>query len=595
MAGEGTPSRAVRTLFDLDKYDQDSMFKSQRGGRPHNRENKADNRGGSELDQFMSSRPPLSQQPGARRRAPAARPGSAVWPTAHGASAPMSPGTASAFSAVSSALLPGPGGFGGGVPEGGEAGLRAVDHFIEELSNGAVLVGGRETKFKPLYDSLRTQLHSVARDSKGGGAAARDIYHILSIAFSLMEQERLAFSEHVKLLEDTIARRDAAHEQRQRRTSAAARNGNVRSGAMLMRLLARRMCETKRVAKAMAHWRRSVRDMRDRAIATELKRMRGALDDQGSRVHEAGLDAASKAHEHAELVRAHERLAERCATAERERAEGRTALLASSARVQELEAEMRQLAEGSRSLEEGLDARRDEIMQMREAHHGEVSSMRSMLEGQVRSARARNAQRAIRSWMGTSLTSCWRAWAWYVVMSKETTVRVARHIQSRGQRLLQRCVTAWRNEHVEEHRRRVIVQRIGGRLRNRTAARTWNSWLEYNQASRRARVVTERITARLRNRTALRTWNSWLEYNHEARRARIVVERISARMRNRLAARSWNTWYEHHEEVRRVREIVRRIFLRMTRFNTAGYWLRWKHATAVSEPANASRARAARF
>ena len=70
----------------------------------------------------------------------------------------------------SSALLPGPGGFGGGVPEGGEAGLRAVDHFIEELSNGAVLVGGRETKFKPLYDSLRTQLHSVARDSKGGGA-----------------------------------------------------------------------------------------------------------------------------------------------------------------------------------------------------------------------------------------------------------------------------------------------------------------------------------------------------------------------------------------------------------------------------------------
>jgi hypothetical protein len=44
-----------------------------------------------------------------------------------------------------------------------------------------------------------------------------------------------------------------------------------------------------------------------------------------------------------------------------------------------------------------------------------------------------------------------------------------------------------------------------------------------------------------------------------------------------------------------VREIVRRIFLRMTRFNTAGYWLRWKHATAVSEPANASRARAARF
>ena len=44
-----------------------------------------------------------------------------------------------------------------------------------------------------------------------GGAAARDIYHILSIAFSLMEQERLAFGEHIKLLDESIVRRDSIH------------------------------------------------------------------------------------------------------------------------------------------------------------------------------------------------------------------------------------------------------------------------------------------------------------------------------------------------------------------------------------------------
>ena len=195
----------------------------------------------------MSSRPPLSQQPGTRRRARCRAPrlvGLADGPRrvrAHVAEARRRRSLR-----CRRRCSPGPGRLGGGAPEGGEAGLRAVDHFIEELSNGAVLVGGRETKFKPLYDSLRTQLHSVARDSKGGGAAARDIYHILSIAFSLMEQERLAFSEHVKLLEDTIAppRRGpraapAADErgraQRERAVGrdahAAARAPRVRDGA----------------------------------------------------------------------------------------------------------------------------------------------------------------------------------------------------------------------------------------------------------------------------------------------------------------------------------------------------------------------------
>ena len=332
----------------------------------------------------------------------------------------------------------------------------------------------------------------------------------------------------------------------------------------------------------MAHWRRSVRDMRDRAIAAELKRMRGALDDQGSRVHEAGLDAASKAHEHAELVRAHERLAERCATAERERAESRTALLASSARVQELEAEMRQLAEGSRSLEEGARRARADHANARGApRRGLVDAKHARGPG---SQRAR-AQRATRDTLVDGHVA-------HVVLARVGVVR--RHVEGdhgarRSTHPIARAAALAALLHRVAQRSRRRAPQAHHRAAHRRAA---------SQSARRAHVelvarVQPSVPARARrhgthHRAAAQPdraahANSWLEYNHEARRARIVVERISARMRNRLAARSWNTWYEHHEEMRRVREIVRRIFLRMTRFNTAGYWLRWKHAAAVSD------------
>ena len=111
--------------------------------------------------------------------------------------------------------------------------------------------------------------------------------------------------------------------------------------------------------------------------------------------------------------------------------------------------------------------RREPPRRPAQAARNEQTELKSSLEGQIRGYRSRAAHRAIRSWMGTSLRVCLRAWAWYVVLSHERSAMVGRHVRQSMRRFRARCFVAWRDLFFDEKKQHRLLVRVVARMQAR--------------------------------------------------------------------------------------------------------------------------------
>ena len=130
--------------------------------------------------------------------------------------------------------------------------------------------------------------------------------------------------------------------------------------------------------------------------------------------------------------------------------------------------------------------------------------------------------------------------------------------------------------HDKAARRKAIIQRVIGRMRQLALATCFDTLREHAKVSIRNRHSMRRVVQRLKRFSAARAVAAWAEWAVRQRRTRAVVQRVVARMRQLAVAGAFGQWL-HHVCTRKANAAsLRRAVQRMQGLATASALARWR-------------------
>jgi hypothetical protein len=128
-------------------------------------------------------------------------------------------------------------------------------------------------KFAPIYDKLERELASVlhapgaqkqAKTEVDEVSRARDVQHIVSIVFSLVEHERAALTSSVSMTRERARKSQQQLSLQLEQQSDHFKKQGVKSGARLLRALARTLVDERPMRRCFGKWSRQCAAFRAR-------------------------------------------------------------------------------------------------------------------------------------------------------------------------------------------------------------------------------------------------------------------------------------------------------------------------------------------
>ena len=145
---------------------------------------------------------------------------------------------------------------------------------------------------------------------------------------------------------------------------------------------------------------------------------------------------------------------------------------------------------------------------------------------------------------------------------------------------------ALEKERREAERRRRMVKRVIGRVRNRTTGRALDAWCAEIAERKRVRVLLKRAALKIKHRVLFQTWDAWKFTTIERIENRVKVRKCLKRMHHARVAAAMTGWYDAVRSAKTNRLKVARTLKRMKNRMKGSVFDSWQDAIVIQRRNN---------
>ncbi|GMH89647.1 hypothetical protein TrST_g3525 [Triparma strigata] len=487
-----------------------------------------------------------------------------------------------------------------------------IDRFIEQLSgyNTQDVVASDSVNFSNTYKNIKKEFGAVlpqremqvlqdrmnAAHARGGGSGTLiggkgssesfgDLYHVLSIAFLLMEEERETFQKQLREVEDFFVKRakhaglislqSIARKILYRELSlgfsawvqfAREMEGSAQARKHMQRLTeAQKRMEAERKAQEAERMenvgRKVIARMRKGGMARTFKLWRDNVNEIVYNRHVVKKFALKMKNQkaHSAIVTWKELVGKRkwARGLLNRLLGGKDVLLCSAAFRQWYRVHNQLDAQDNENRLADMEAKIEE----QAALLNEMAAMNKLLENslgamqkQKHEAAMKSAQKMIRLMKGKALTSTFMAWIAFTKEAVGERVKMTRFLAKWKNQGLSKCYMAWTQYVTEEKRYRYLVNRFLQRLNNGVVFRIFAAWVSMIEENKHNKIIIARFRTRMMNMEVAKSLGSWKEFVGLRLRMKYLARRIINRCENGQFLSAWIPWVEFTAAAREKEE-----------------------------------------
>ena len=157
-------------------------------------------------------------------------------------------------------------------------------------------------------------------------------------------------------------------------------------------------------------------------------------------------------------------------------------------------------------------------------------------------------------------------WSW----NRRITFKKWKAVNRWKLRASARCVDAWYNLSCEQARRRLLMNKIVKRMRNKDIFAAWGRWRDYlsrlemvRAKERRVQLVMKNILLRMAKKLLVLGHESWRNWMVGQKRLRQIDMKVMCRIMNRTRVQGFDRWREQAMAEKRMKATARRVVDRL--------------------------------
>ncbi|KAG2499362.1 hypothetical protein HYH03_002937 [Edaphochlamys debaryana] len=146
------------------------------------------------------------------------------------------------------------------------------------------------------------------------------------------------------------------------------------------------------------------------------------------------------------------------------------------------------------------------------------------------------------------------------------------------QRRLRACLWGWWGLSIERRRKRMRRERAIKHWQNMAFIKAWNSWVSFVEEAKRRRAMIRKVGGRIKNYKLWLAWNAWWSHVERKRETKSKAFRAVRLWQKTTLAKGWNKWKWYVEYRREYKMIINRWKnpLKARALRTWVAWVDWK-------------------